>query len=113
MKITVQSIHFTADKKLLEFVDKKLAKMEQYYDHLIDGSVFLKLDKAENEENKIVEVKLNLPGNVLFVKEQCKTFEEAMDLAIESLAKQLKRHKEKEREKDYDREALMFDELAD
>lgn len=108
MKITVQSIHFDADVKLLEFINRKLNKLDQFFDSVIEGSVFLKLDKAEDEANKIVEVKIHLPGNVLFVKEQCKTFEEATDVALDSLAKQLKKHKEKTRSREYDKEAVEF-----
>jgi putative sigma-54 modulation protein len=95
MKITVQSIHFTADVKLLDFIQKKADKLDQFYDKIISGEVYLKLENVENEANKIAEIKIQLPGNQLFAKEQCKTFEEATDLAIESLRKQIDKHKQK------------------
>jgi putative sigma-54 modulation protein len=95
MKITVQSIHFTADKKLLDFIQKKADKLDQFYDKIISGEVYLKLENVDNEINKISEMKIQLPGNQLFAKEQCKTFEEATDLAIESLRKQIEKHKQK------------------
>src|ERR1700712_167937 len=95
MKITVQSIHFTADKGLLEFIQKKADKLDTFYDHIISGEVYLKLENVEDEANKITEIKLMLPGNQIFAKEQCKTFEEATDLAIESLRKQIEKHKQK------------------
>ncbi|WP_214071509.1 ribosome-associated translation inhibitor RaiA [Mucilaginibacter sp. dw_454] len=95
MKITVQSIHFTADKGLLEFIQKKADKLETFYDNIINGEVYLKLENVEDEANKIAEIKLQLPGNQIFAKEQCKTFEEATDLAIESLRKQIAKHKTK------------------
>ena len=95
MKITVQSIHFTADKGLLEFIQKKADKLETFYDNIINGEVYLKLENVEDEANKITEIKLQLPGNQIFAKEQCKTFEEATDLAIESLRKQIAKHKTK------------------
>jgi putative sigma-54 modulation protein len=93
MKITVQSIHFTADKGLLEFIQRKADKLETFYDNIINGEVYLKLENVEDEANKIAEIKLQLPGNQIFAKEQCKTFEEATDLAIESLRKQIGKHK--------------------
>ena len=93
MKITVQSIHFTADKGLLEFIQKKADKLDTFYDNIINGEVYLKLENVEDEANKITEIKLKIPGNVIFAKEQCKTFEEATDLAIESLRKQIAKHK--------------------
>lgn len=95
MKITVQAIHFTADSKLVDFIQKKANKLDQFYDQIISGEVYLKLEKVEDEANKISEIKLLIPGNQLFAKEKCKTFEEATDLAIESLRKQLEKHKQK------------------
>ncbi len=95
MKITVQSIRFNADKKLLEFIQKKANKLDQFFDRIISGEVYLKLENVEDEENKITEIKLTLPGTQLFAKEQCKSFEEATDLAVESLRKQIEKHKQK------------------
>jgi putative sigma-54 modulation protein len=95
MKITVQSIRFTADKGLLEFIQRKADKLDTFHDSIISGEVYLKLENVEDEANKVSEIKLRLPGNVLFAKEQCKTFEEATDLAIESLRKQIAKHKTK------------------
>lgn len=99
MKISVQSIHFNADRKLLDFIQKKVDKLEQFFDQIISGEVYLKLENVEDEENKISEIKLNVPGVTLFAKEQCKSFEEATDLAIESLRKQITKHKDKTRAK--------------
>ena len=95
MKITVQSIHFTADKGLLEFIQKKADKLDTFYDKIINGEVYLKLENVEDEANKITEIKIQLPDNQLFAKEQCKTFEEATDLAMESLRKQIAKHRKR------------------
>ena len=94
MNLKVQSIHFDADKKLLAFIREKVEKLETFYDHIIDGEVILKLDNSSTE-NKISEIKLNIPGKLLFAKEQASTFEEATDNAVEALRKQLTRYKEK------------------
>lgn len=97
MKIRVQSIHFDADTKLLAFVQEKVDKLVHFYDQIISGEVFLRLDKANDTQNKIVQIKLLLPGNDIIAKEQCKTFEEATDLCVDSLSRQIKKHKEKAR----------------
>jgi putative sigma-54 modulation protein len=97
MKIAVQSIHFDADRKLLAFIEKKATKLEQFFDRIVSAEVYLKLQKSENESNKIAEIKLSLPGGQLFVKEQCKTFEEATDLAVETMKRLVDRHKSKTR----------------
>jgi putative sigma-54 modulation protein len=97
MKLRVQSIHFTADEKLLQFIQEKLDKLMHFYDHILGGEVFLKLDKAGDTQNKIVQIKLLIPGNDIIVKQQCKTFEEATDICVETLSRQIKKRKERER----------------
>lgn len=97
MKVKIQSIHFDADVKLLQFIEEKVDKLGHFYQDIIDSEVYLRLDKNDHAENKIAEIKLNIPGNDLFAKKQCKSFEEATDTAVEALRKQLKKHKEKVR----------------
>lgn len=97
MKITVQSLHFDADTKLLSFIQEKVDKLIHFYDHILSGDVILRLDKASNLENKIVQISIQIPGNDLRAKERCRTFEEATDLCVESLSRQIKKHKEKAR----------------
>lgn len=95
MEVQVHSIHFTADQKLLAFVNEKVSKLELFFDNIIACEVYLKLDKSQEKENKITELKLLIPGRTLVAKKQCKTFEEAADLATDALRKQVKKHKEK------------------
>lgn len=95
MNVKIQSVHFDADKKLLAFVQEKINKLNHYYDGIISGDVTLKLDKSDDTANKIAEIRLHIPGNDLFAKKQCKSFEEAVDLSLEALKTQVKKHKEK------------------
>lgn len=97
MKLQVHSIHFDADEKLIDFIQKKVDKLETFYDRLVDGEVFLRLNN-EGVENKTVEIKVKVPGSQLFAKEQAKSFEEATDLATEALRSQLKKFKTKVKE---------------
>jgi putative sigma-54 modulation protein len=97
MKIRIQSIHFDADSKLLQFIQEKVDKLIHFYDNIIGGEVVLKLDKATDNKNKIVQIIIQIPGNDLMAKEQCRTFEEATDLCVETLSRQIKRHKERVR----------------
>ncbi|MBL4723845.1 MAG: ribosome-associated translation inhibitor RaiA [Lutibacter sp.] len=99
MKVHVQSVNFNADSSLLEFVEKKINSLEKYYDKIVDSEVFLKVQQTSDKENKIVDVKLNIPGNDFVVKKQCKTFEEGVMLATDSLKRQLTKKKEKVRSK--------------
>jgi putative sigma-54 modulation protein len=97
MKLQIHSIHFDADQKLIDFIQKKVDKLETFYDHIVDGEVFLRLNNS-NVENKTFEIKINIPGNQLFAKEEAKTFEEATDVATEALRRQLKKFKVKQLE---------------
>ncbi|MBX2944372.1 MAG: ribosome-associated translation inhibitor RaiA [Cyclobacteriaceae bacterium] len=94
MKLKVQSIHFDADRKLVDFIQKKVDKLETFFDRMVDGEVFLRLNN-EGVENKTVEIKLNLPGNQLFAAEKARSFEAATDQATEALKNQLKKFKTK------------------
>lgn len=96
MKLQFQSVHFDADQKLIDFIQKKANKLDTFYDKIVDGEVFMRFEKNEPKENKTIEIKINIPGNQLFAKEQAKSFEAAADLAIEALRRQLKRFKEKQ-----------------
>lgn len=95
VNLKIHSVHFDADKDLVNFIHERVDKLANYYDKIIDGEVFLKVENSPDPENKVAEIKLMIPGNDLFAKKQCKSFEEATDLAIEALRKQLKKHKEK------------------
>ncbi|MCA4893793.1 MAG: ribosome-associated translation inhibitor RaiA [Cytophagales bacterium] len=94
MKLQVHSIHFNADSKLVEFIQKKVDKLETFYDRVVDGEVFLRINN-EGVDNKTVEIKVKVPGSQLFAKEQARSFEAATDLATEALRNQLKKYKEK------------------
>jgi putative sigma-54 modulation protein len=94
MKVQVHSIHFDADSKLISFIQKKLDKLETFYDRTVDGEVFLRLNN-EGIENKTVEIKLRVPGDQLFAIEKAKSFEEATDLAADALRTQLTKFKNK------------------
>ncbi len=95
MTIKIQSVHFTADKKLVEFIQERIDKLTHYYDGIISGDVTLRIDKSSDATNKVAEIKVHIPGNDLFVKKQCKSFEEAVDSSLDALKMQVKKHKEK------------------
>ena len=97
MNTQIRSIHFDADSKLINYINKKIVKLPHFFDVIIGSEVYLKLEKSSTSENKVVEIKLNIPGNDLFVKRQCTTFEEATDECIEALKQQIKKRKGKSR----------------
>lgn len=97
MRVNVQTPNFAAKNELLVFVEKKLSKLEQFYDRIVFADVFLKVQKTREKENKIVEVLLSLPGDDVMVKKEAKSFEEATDEVVRTLERQLKKRKQKQK----------------
>ena len=97
MKVNVQTPNFAADSKLIDFIEMRLEKLEQFYDKIIFADVFLKVQKTSEKQNKIVEILLSIPGGDLIVKKDAKTFEEGTDECIQALERQLKKRKQKQR----------------
>ena len=95
MNIKIQSVNFNINDNLSSFVNDKVGKLEQYFDSIISSEVYLKLENSTEVENKISEIKVLIPGNEIFVKKKAKSFEEATDLAVDALKKQINKHKEK------------------
>ena len=95
MNIKIHSIHFDADSKLLDFINQKVKKLQLFYDNIIACEVFLRIENVQDMENKIAEIRVEIRGNDVFAKKQSRTFEEATDLAIEALRRQLIKHKTK------------------
>ena len=95
MTTNLQSVHFDADKKLIEFSNEKVNKIHHLFEVLIYCDIVLRLDKSSNNDNKVAEIKLLAKGNEFFSKKQSLSFEESIDLACEALKTQVKKHKEK------------------
>ena len=100
MEININSVHFTADKKLVDFVNRKVNKLDTFFDGIINAEVTLKLLKPEANNNKISEIKLSIPANgYLFAKKQADTFEQATDMSVDAIRKQLGKYKQKLKKK--------------
>jgi putative sigma-54 modulation protein len=95
MKVNTQSVNFVADQSLVDFVQKKMDRLDQFFDKVICADVYMKVQNKSEKDNKIFEAKLTVPGDSYVVKKQCKTFEEAADSASQSLERLLKKRKEK------------------
>ena len=95
MKVNVQTPNFAADSKLLLFIEKRLSKLNQFYDRIICADVFLKVQKTSEKENKTTEILLSIPGGDLMVKKDARTFEEGTNECVQSLERQIKKRKQK------------------
>ena len=97
MNIQIHSLKFNADKKLLDFVTLKVNKLSLVSDDIVNAEVFLKIEHDDERENKITEIKMDYPGGPLFARKQSKTFEEATDMVVAALKRQIVKQKGKMR----------------
>ena len=99
MEIKIKAVHFVASSQLEGFIQKKVSKLNQYFDAIISAEVVLKVEKPETALNKNASIKLVVPNAELYAEKIADTFEEAIDLSCEALEKQLMKFKEKTRSK--------------
>lgn len=95
MNVVIHPVHFDASTQLVDFINKKLTKLETFFDRIVETEVFLKLESKQNVKEKVVEIKVHVPGKTLFVTKSSKTFEQSTDLALQTLSLQLKKQKER------------------
>uniref|UniRef100_UPI004057AEE4 ribosome hibernation-promoting factor, HPF/YfiA family n=1 Tax=Alistipes sp. TaxID=1872444 RepID=UPI004057AEE4 len=93
MKVNIQSVKFDADKRLIEFVENKMAKLDRFAERATGADVILKLDKDHEKGNKVVTITLHVPGTDMVADDRAKSFEEAFDNALDALKKQLEKAK--------------------
>lgn len=96
MVIDFQSTNFKADQKLLHFITSKLAKLDRYYDRIVNATVYMRVDRVSDKNNKTLEIKVNLADSQLFVAEHDRSFEAATDNALTALKHQLDKFKTKQ-----------------
>ncbi len=95
MDVKIQSVKFDAGKQLLEFVEKKMSRLERFADRPTGVDVILRLDKDSEKGNKVASVALHVPGGDIMAEQRAKTFEEAVDLALDALKRQLEKRKDR------------------
>ncbi len=95
MKMNVQSVNFTADQKLINFIQKKLDKLENHFDNVIYADVYLKVENTSEKENKVSEILLSIPGDEIICKKRGRRFEVGVDECVSSLERQLQKRKKK------------------
>lgn len=96
MNVNIQTVHFDADRKLIDRIQEKIARLEHFHNRIINVDVYLKLDNIVHSiKDKVVEIKVLIPKHEFFVKQSCKSFEQSFDEAMDALLNQLKRKKER------------------
>lgn len=95
MKLRIQSINFDATAALESYINKKTSKLDKFFDEILNVEIYLKVVKPETAINKEAEIKISIPGVDFFASKTCDTFEEAIDLTVDALEKQIRKYKEK------------------
>lgn len=95
MKLRIQSVNFDATEKLEQYISKKASKLEKFFDEIMNVEVYLKVVKPESATNKEAEIKVSMPNVEFFASKTCDSFEEASDLSLEAIEKQIRKYKEK------------------
>lgn len=95
MKLEMYYVDNDRSETLSDFIQTKVDKLETFYDGIINGEVYIRTEKGDPKKEKIVEIRLNVPGTTLFAKESNETFESAADNTVEALRRQIKKFKEK------------------
>ena len=95
MDVNIQSLKFDASKQLLEFVEKKMSRLERFADRPTGVDVVLRLEKDSEKGNKVASVALHIPGGDIVTEQQARTFEEAVDLALDAVKRQIEKRKDR------------------
>ena len=97
MDIRITSVKFDADKKLIDFINKKVAKLDKFFDGLM--AVHVTLSLVPDHQNKKTSMRAEIPGNDVVVERHSETFEESVSLCVDIIKEQLVKAKEKMRKK--------------
>lgn len=95
MKLEMYYVDNDRSEALSDFIQTKVNKLETFYDGIVNGEVYIRTEKGDPKKEKVVEIRLNVPGTTLFAKESNETFESATDNTVEALRRQIKKFKEK------------------
>ncbi|WP_413531668.1 ribosome hibernation-promoting factor, HPF/YfiA family [Empedobacter brevis] len=95
MTINFQAVNFNTKPGLEEYLEKKLEKLETLSDKIIAANVSFKLENTAEKNNKTVDIKLEVPGDDIIVSKTGQSFEECIDLSVDTLKKIIIRKKEK------------------
>jgi putative sigma-54 modulation protein len=97
MKINIQIVHFSMNSNLQKYIEKRLSKLNLYYNRIVSVDLYLNLDNHNDQTNKSVELRVNIPGDDVVVGKKSESFEKSLDMAASSAERMLKRRKEKSR----------------
>lgn len=96
MKLTIQALGLTPHQPLEDYANKKLEKLDTFYDKILLCELTLKKENTTEKEDKTAEVRLHIPGDDIVVKKTCTTFEESIDQCADVAKRLIIKKKEKQ-----------------
>ena len=96
MEIKIKSLKFDADQKLIDYVEKKVSKLDRFHDGITAAEVVLTL--LQEPDNKNVKLHIHVPGEEMIIERNARSFEEAVTESVDAMKEKLTRAKEKRNE---------------
>ena len=96
MEIKIKSLKFDADQKLVEYAEKKISRLEKFFENT--GDAELTLSVLHEPENKNVKLQIHVPGEEMIIERNADRFEEAVTACVDAMKEKLTRAKEKRNE---------------
>jgi putative sigma-54 modulation protein len=91
MQLSVTGHHIEITDSLRRYVDTKLAKIERHFDHMTDIHCVLTVEKLQHK----AEATIHVGGGTIHAEQTEPNMYAAIDILVDKLDRQVKKHKEK------------------
>ncbi len=95
VNVTITLRHSNNHSDIEEYARNAVLALTRVFPGIISCHVILDHQKNDFEKNKLAEITVHVPQNVLVAKEGGANYEQSIDTCIEALSRQLKKYKEK------------------
>ena len=106
MNIAVTFKHIGSSDAIRQYAESKVLKLEKYLNNIMEAHITLSMERVEHKESGIAQIKLTAKNLTINAEEKSSDIYSAIDLLMEKVEAQIKKHKEKNRRKDYEDKAL-------
>ncbi len=94
MKTTFTARHFDSSKELHQYAEDAVQKLDQFYDRILTCDIVLQ-PVPDDENPQQAELNVKVPQKLINAKEQASSYEQAINMVIENVTRQLKKYKSK------------------
>lgn len=94
MKTTFTARHFDASSELHAYAEDAVQKLDQFYDRIITCDIILEPVPDDDNPQK-AELNVKVPQKLINAKEKASSYEQAINMVIDNVSRQLKKYKKK------------------